>query len=92
MDNNTIIQILLGVLITISLTLTGWSLNQHFTTNARLATIDTSLDVIAKATDWKQSKDRQDTLHWKYLSWSAGHINKLYQDAGLPIPEGPDFD
>lgn len=92
MNNNTIIQILLGFLLTVVLTMGGWSLKQHFDTNAKLATMETILIDIKENTKWKEEKDKIDTMHWKYHSWSREQITRLFHENQLPPPPTPDLD
>lgn len=91
MNKNAIIQILLGILITIALGISGWSLQQHYNTNAKLTELDVVLKRLEKATEWKVSKDKTDSMHWKYLSWSRHHITDLYHVQNLPLPPSPDL-
>jgi len=92
MNNNTIIQLLVGFLLSVTLALGGWSLKQHFETNAKLSQMTVTLQQIQDNTTWQNKKDETDRMHWKYLSWAREHIDKLYNELDMELPEKPDLD
>lgn len=89
---NNALKILVGFLLTVTLSVSGWSLKQHFSTNDKLVRIETTLTQIQNDKDWKTQKDEIDKMHWKYNSWSREHINRLYQFQGKELPPGPNLD
>jgi hypothetical protein len=92
MNNNTIIQILLGFLLSCAIAMGGWSLKQHFSTGAKLAEMTVVLEQIAENTEWQKKQETTDRMHWKYLSWTHEHINRLYQIQNKELPQKPDLD
>ena len=79
-----------GVLISIALGVSAWSLKWTFEANTRLALIQQTVDRLA--TDTKQDEAQTATLtkHWRYLGWSRDRINELRTQQGQGIVSWPE--
>jgi hypothetical protein len=85
-------EIVLSVLITITLGLTGFMLKWMFVTNAELATTRERMSLLLADTARDVRQDKQLGHHWKLHSWSKSRINELRVASSLPLSEWPNLD
>ena len=55
------------------------------------AKLEQRVEQLQAETERDESQDSQIRKHWRYLSWSRQHINRLYQMGGNPIPDEPNI-
>ena len=55
------------------------------------AKLEQRVEQLQAETERDESQDSQIRKHWRYLSWTRQHINKLYQMSGSPIPDEPNI-
>ena len=91
MDKGAIIQALLGILMTISMAIGGWSLRSTMELSTQMALVTQRIEQMTDGRD-------TDIKHWKYLSQNRYEIKNLFHilDKKFPndnirIPGAPDL-
>jgi len=81
-----------GVLVSIALGVSMWSLKWTFTANTQLALLQQSVNRIADDTETDRKQNETLTKFWKILSWDKDRITELRNTHGLALMPWPDLD
>lgn len=84
MNNSTITNVIMGVLMALALGLGGWALSTTQSLQIQMAVLQQQL----KDND---THDKAITKHWKLHTWAREEINDLRIADGLPQARWPDL-
>ena len=80
-------DIVISILVSIALALAGFTLNQIYQQNARMARIEEQIQQSRSNTDIDTRQNKTMIKHWQLHGWARDEINKLRHNAGLdPTP------
>ena len=86
------VEIILSVLITIALGLSGFTLKWMFNTNADIAVARQRMEQLLATSAQDAAQDAQLGKHWKLHGWAKGRVNELRVKQGLPLADWPPLD
>jgi len=89
---SSILNIVLGVLVAISIAIAGWSLNKTIEMGEEQRLMQYQIQMLSNNKDADEKQDRQIRKHWKLHSWAKDQINKLGRHHDIPIQPWPDLD
>lgn len=99
MNKDTFLQVIIGILVTIAISLSGFSLKWTFNSNAELKILQEQIKDMREDHRREVEQERRDQqqdaqLHsfWKYCSWLHWQVNQLRHHDGLEPAENPNLD
>jgi len=92
MDAHKLLFLLLGVLVSTSLAVAGFTLKWQFAANAEIKVLQQRLTEQTEQVQNDLRHDRQIGKHWKLHSWAKDEINRLRVKNNLEIIAWPNLD
>lgn len=91
MKTTNILNVILGILVSLSLGLASFSLKWVFDANAQISVMNETIRHLKEDQSREMSQDNQIRMFWIYNKWLHHQVNLLNQHEGIPIPQSPDF-